>query len=302
MHAKTQRKANDGEGSYAPSHCHLPGWSSQSRPNSDRAKMLVAVVVPTHRPQLTSDEQISLAHLRRFLGNYDKYLVLPQSGELYLPDFEIKRFDDDFFRSQAANNKLTLSEAFYDEFRDYKYILIYQLDCLVFSDTLVEWCQRGYDYIGAPWFRTPDLPWKMRYLGPDRCGNGGFSLRNVSQCLNALRRSRCLRRRLFSLSNTRGIIEFPQTLSLLCRSEFRKLRHEDLWWSFYAQKILPTFKIPPADVAVSFAFETSPKYCFERNNHNLPFGCHAWNRCDREFWEGYLLTPVGNSKNTQISV
>jgi hypothetical protein len=252
--------------------------------------MSVAIVVPTNTSPLTSDEQISLAHLRHFLGGYDKYLVLPRSGELHLPDFQIKKFDDKFFGSPMANSRLMLSEAFYREFSNYKYILIYQLDCLVFSNSLAEWCEKGYDYIGAPWFRTSDLSWRWRYLGPERCGNGGFSLRNVSQCLEVLQRSHRSRRRLFSLSNKSQVVDFPKTLSLLCRSEFRKLRNEDMWFSFYAQNFLPTFKIPPADIAVSFAIEISPRYCFEQNNHKLPFGCHAWNRYDREFWEPYLLT------------
>jgi hypothetical protein len=25
------------------------------------------------------------------------------------------------------------------------------------------------------------------------------------------------------------------------------------------------------------------------NNHRLPFGCHAWPRYDRMFWEPYLV-------------
>ena len=98
--------------------------------------MSVAIVVPTNKSALTSDEQISLAHLRHFLGGYDKYLVLPRSGELHLPDFQIKKFDDKFFGSPKANSRLMLSEAFYREFSNYKYILIYQLDCLVFSNSV----------------------------------------------------------------------------------------------------------------------------------------------------------------------
>jgi small ligand-binding sensory domain FIST len=28
------------------------------------------------------------------------------------------------------------------------------MDCLVFSDQLLAWCNRGYDYVGAPWFKS----------------------------------------------------------------------------------------------------------------------------------------------------
>lgn len=51
----------------------------------------------------------------------------------------------------------------------------------------------------------------------------------------------------------------------------------------------PAFKIAPLEVALRFAFECVPRYCFEKNNFTLPFGCHAWAKYDREFWEPYLL-------------
>ena len=56
------------------------------------------------------------------------------------------------FVDRVAYNRLMMSEQFYRAFEGYEYILIYQLDCLVFSNALEEWCRKGYDYIGAPWF------------------------------------------------------------------------------------------------------------------------------------------------------
>ena len=38
-------------------------------------------------------------------------------------------------------------------------MLIYQLDAYVFKDELLNWANKGYDYIGAPW-----LPWKNGIL------------------------------------------------------------------------------------------------------------------------------------------
>ena len=66
-------------------------------------------------------------------------------------------------------------------------------------------------------------------------------------------------------------------------------RNEDSFWSFEAKKLYPDFKIAPVEIAVSFSFETGPRYCFEKNNHCLPFGCHGWTQYDREFWQPYLL-------------
>ena len=42
-----------------------------------------------------------------------------------------------------------MKEKFYRAFADYEYILIYQLDCLVFASSLEEWCGKGWDYVGS---------------------------------------------------------------------------------------------------------------------------------------------------------
>src|SRR5438093_5469274 len=109
----------------------------------------VAVVVPMHnRTEITPEEEISFRHLVHFLGRYDKYLVIPKSLKVSYPGFDIKRFDNRFFGSTEANKKLIFSPKFYKAFMDYKYILMNQLDCLVFSDRLEEWCGLDLDYIG----------------------------------------------------------------------------------------------------------------------------------------------------------
>jgi hypothetical protein len=54
-------------------------------------------------------------------------------------------------------------------------------------------------------------------------------------------------------------------------------------------KYYPRFRLPAVDVALRFAFEASPRVYFALNNYELPFGCHAWERYDKAFWEPYLL-------------
>ena len=49
------------------------------------------------------------------------------------------------------------------------------------------------------------------------------------------------------------------------------------------------FSIAPFETALKFSFEVAPRQCFEMNNQSLPFGCHAWARYDRSFWEPYLI-------------
>lgn len=143
----------------------------------------VAVVVPGYnRAEFTEDEEISFRHLEHYLGRYDKFLVVPQSLAIERPGFHIQRFPDSYFGSAIANARLMLSPTFYGAFQSYRYVLIYQLDALVFSDRLMEWCASDWDYVGAPWLKCADSPW----VGASRVGNGGFSLRKVSSFLRVL--------------------------------------------------------------------------------------------------------------------
>ena len=63
----------------------------------------------------------------------------------------------------------------------------------------------------------------------------------------------------------------------------------DLFWSFDAVHYLPTYKVAPVEEGLRFAFEASPRMCFELNQRQLPFGCHAWTKFDRAFWEPHLV-------------
>ncbi len=65
--------------------------------------------------------------------------------------------------------------------------------------------------------------------------------------------------------------------------------HEDIFWAFEAPKMATNFRIPEPREALDFSFEMAPRYCFNVNSGRLPFGCHAWPKYDREFWETYLL-------------
>jgi hypothetical protein len=268
----------------------------------------VAVVVPGYqRAQFTSDEEISFRHLEHFLGRYDKFLVVPQSLAIERPGFHIQRFADSYFGSALANNRLMLSSSFYQTFRNYDYILIYHLDALVFSDHLLEWCAAGWDYIGAPWLQSADSPW----VGTSRVGNGGLSLRRVGSFLRVLSSDKYWidpehywqRISLGQPWYTSGVRRLKKWLKYIHRFNSVKrevelwplhqdgTKNEDHFWSDRAEYYDPQFKVAPFEVGLRFAFEVAPRYCFQINQHSLPFGCHAWPRYDRSFWEPYLLKP-----------
>src|SRR3989344_6635991 len=95
----------------------------------------VVILIPTHRPSITQDDEISLMHLKKYLKKYDTFFVLPKSvssREFIKRGFKVKKVNNNFFGTLRRNNEMYLSSEFYKEFKDYMFMLIYQLDALVF--------------------------------------------------------------------------------------------------------------------------------------------------------------------------
>ena len=268
----------------------------------------VAIVVPLPlRTELLPEEEVSMRHLRHYLGAYDKYLVAPPGHVVARDGFQMVTFPRVFFGSVAAHNRLLLSPSFYRAFRRYEYILIHHLDSLVFSDQLTRWCGAGWDYIGAPWLPCEDTPW----VSEPRVGNGGFTLMRVQSAIEVLHRryrSQPLRyvgdvlvrngrragalfkaieqwHRVFPSESVRRLLDYRRKTDDPAESGY----NSDFFWSYDAARYLPTFKVAPVTEGLQFAFEAAPRMCFELNHGTLPFGCHAWTKFDRAFWEPYLL-------------
>jgi hypothetical protein len=263
----------------------------------------VAVIVPVYREWLEPEEECAVRHLRRYLARYDCYQLSPRGLALRLEGLRPRLYEESWFRSTASYSKLCLSRMFYEDFADYDYMLIYQLDCLVFRDELSEWCERGYDYLGAPLFQAKDDP-RAGFSGG--C-NGGLSLRKVRSFLAVLNSRRYLDERgSFVADLVRQ--PFPEAHCLSWPARWRKrlqvaravrqgvdkyaaayTLNEDHFWSGRAAYFHPGFRVAPPEAALGFAFEACPSYCFERNGRRLPFGAHAWARYERAFWVRHLL-------------
>lgn len=239
-------------------------------------KELVAVVIPVYKSTLTDLEIISYNQcMRVFSGKYKIIIVKP--NELELPQevlnhqHSVECFEDHYFASIAGYNELMINKAFYKRFKRFEYILIYQLDAFVFHDSLTEWCQKGYDYIGAPSLKDDTyLNLSAEKKEMLRAGmetnkpvlNGGLSLRKVSAILRYL-----------SIYN----LFYPKWLG-----------NEDMLFCLDAKRLKPMqffINIPDWSTAMDFAFEKSPAACYALKNDQLPFGCHAWERYDRPFWK-----------------
>jgi hypothetical protein len=278
---------------------------------SSQPRRLVAVVTPVPRFPLTADEVISVRHLRKYLGAFDRYIVASQSLPEDFSDFALKQFPASYFSNHLSYNRLLLTKEFYRAFAAYEYILIYQLDCLVFADNLEEWCRQGWDYVGAPWLKNEAFPEEGFFA----VGNGGFSLRRVPSALAVFRSKRLVQDpelrgsdpgRLASIYE-RVDSRSPVTRVMRAIKIFLHRRgyhndvrwltkrladvglYEDYFWSLGAPAYVPDFRVPTPIEALSFSFETAPRYCLAANSGRMPFGCHGWTKYDRPFWEPFLL-------------
>ena len=284
----------------------------KSNLKSEPFKRHVAVVTPVVKLPLSAEEEISLRHLRRHLGRFDRYTIGLQSLPREFHDFRVRHFPNRYFSDRFGYNRLLLREEFYRAFEGYEYILIYQLDCLVFADNLEEWCGKGWDYVGAPWLVDTEDPTR----GFSLVGNGGLSLRRVQRALEVLRsrhfledpkirgiqtgpRSKVVSEALEASVPLKRMFIAGKTLlhrwgyhnnaRWLARDTANSHRHEDHFWAYDARRVMKEFRIPEPREALEFSFELAPRYCFMMNGGRLPFGCHAWFRYDREFWEPFLL-------------
>lgn len=264
---------------------------------------LVSIVIPVYRQIPDDFERLALEQCCRILGNYKISLV--SSSKLnceeyirifnkYKVDFQQIYFEDRFFKSIESYNELLLDVSFYKSFDQYEYILIYQLDAFVFRDELTYWCRKGYDYIGAPWFKQF---WRFK---PSKqllaVGNGGFSLRKVSSCIRLLQHKGKFKLGGCRFTPYNSIFVKLKKLSLKKWKEVRfrntvdffvyiNRKSEDRFWSLDTQNSHVPFHVAPIEEGIKFAFEQAPSYLLELNGGKLPFGCHAWNRYEPDFWK-----------------
>jgi hypothetical protein len=215
---------------------------------------------------------------------------------------QYKYFPEKYFRNINGYNSLLLNRNFYLPFLEYEYMLIYQLDAFVFSDRLIEWCNKKYDYIGAPWL-IDNGPFIGLDFHERPVGNGGFSLRKISTfcgtCSKKIRFAGFLHS-IFSkcIYYSKKYSFFPAyplyILIKLIQKILLKLffdpadsdNNEDRLWS---NELYTSGCLPSPFEAVKFSFENYPEYLFEINNNELPFGCHKWeSHYFFLFWKKYI--------------
>lgn len=267
----------------------------------------VAIVVPLYKSQLSSDEHVSINSFLKHLKGHDFHAVVPEhlvNGVEGLPgSFQYTPFPDRYFRNIDSYSRFLLSKEFYAAFQKYDYILIAQTDALVLSSDLQTWCEKGWDYIGAPW-PTGYKTWGGVEFS--EVGNGGFSLRCVSSAIRVLSSTtsqaldyrweakprwwywKRVRAVMLLLNSLRKLLPIVSVEELL---EKHYKGPEDAFWGKHAAEFDSSFRVAPVDEGLRFAFEVDPGGCLKRTGGKLPFGCHAWARYDRGFWEKMGVVP-----------
>ncbi len=236
-------------------------------------KKKVAVVVPIYTNKLKKTEQVSLRQLQRVLGRYPRIFVAPQSLELDLGElgegFAVERFGDEWFTGVMSYSRLMLQPFFYERFRDYEYILVYQTDAFVFADHLLEFCKLGYDYIGSP--VRGEGPWLL--LGT-MVGNGGFSLRRVAACQRA--------------AGLLGALPDGHPLKEVF------VPCEDSFFAYCGMRRDIDFRVAPLREALAFSVQDDVQHVYRRLKTGWrPFGCHAWDRYAPDIWNPIIEKAAG---------
>jgi len=267
----------------------------------------LCVIIPIYKPIPGSDELISIKHTLKTFDGKNTFFICPEkfdhSNYQFLFDLysslKITYFNEDYFKNIEGYNRLLLKREFYYKFSDYNYMLIVQPDAYIFSNDLHKWTCGEFDYYGAPWITKVenDIPEFLPFGG-----NGGVSLRNIKSCIKTLSE--------FKIMETPAEVmayfkKFHSGFKLWIRLPLILLRmigyknnsrnyisfygaNEDVFWSTKAQTINKEFKPAPVKNEIGFAFERFPEIMYKMNGNKLPFGCHAWEKYNPEFWKSFI--------------
>ncbi|WP_120499335.1 DUF5672 family protein [Roseovarius sp. EL26] len=272
--------------------------NARSQAGTQTCKVLVPVYRPLsdfeaaivrHNLSLLSDHQAAL------FGPSSKRDILVSTAETLIKDtganITVECFDDHYFKDVYGYSQLLLAHEFFERFKDVTHVLICQTDALILSGNLQQWLETDYSYIGAPIFKgfaKPVMPPKFTNML-----NGGLSLRNVGDAQRALKKVSFLKKSKWSrVFKKLGLLLISNmVLRLIGRKSFVIINenvHEDVIWTGQIRACVPGFTTPGLDTALRFAFEVLPRYLYEKNGRELPFGCHAFEAHDPDFWHEHF--------------
>lgn len=278
------------------------------------------IAIPIYKEKPSFSEVLSFKQIILILGNYDICIFTHKDCDLTVYEqiaselgkkYVVELFHGEYFKSVEGYNKLCFSLMFYERFNKHEYILIYQLDAWVFRDELQNWCEKGYDYIGAPIFWAHNNNSFTKKIAG--IGNGGFSLRKISYCIKMLNMPRNrpymtpyrilqLYYNYFLFDDKFKPIARKLLIIPLCLLKmfgiynninyFMKTKqiNEDMMFGTNAKYAWGGRVSLPSEIeAMKFSFEVHPEMLFHKIDNRLPFGCHAFEKWDYDsFWSKYI--------------
>ena len=259
----------------------------------------VCVVIPIHSSNPSPYELISFKQCFNILNKYPIKIVAPKDLNLEAYEkinqgFEVIYIDPIWQSNLLSYNKLKISRFFYRLFKNYEFLLTYELDAFVFQDDLDYWCAKGYDYVGAPWFEGwANAKDNAKFIG---VGNSGFSLRKVSVIANLLKSIYFKstvdfnngKANLFKAYLKMPYYWFRNQMGENFTIQTKCILFEDRFFSELAPAYSKTFKIAPVEEALKFSFEVKPELLYNLNQNKLPMGCHAWWKYNLNFWQPHI--------------
>lgn len=277
----------------------------------------ICIVIPVYKSRLNQKEEQSVRQCFTILNDYKIYFIGPKGMDLSYYEQTFHKpcnfiaFDLKYFESISGYNKLLLSGLFYQSFKHFQFMLVYQTDCFVFKDELLFWAKKRYDYLGGVWFENyNDNPYQGAKLW--QAGNGGLSLRNIQKCYRLVSSRRPVNKWRDLVRESKFLKNVSRLQYLYCvlqlpfyRLGFKNnLRfkakqftgNEDTFFITEGLK-LRWFRIPDVLEASLFSWDKFPNYLWDSFNE-LPFGCHAWYREDapyeinRSFWKNIIQEDI----------
>lgn len=224
----------------------------------DKSRCIVVVPVYKKLEDYNDNERAAFFQIYKTLGESRQVTLIcpPEIKESYAPLSRIA-LDKKYF-TYGGYNQLCKSDWFYQLFLElgFTYMCLVQLDVWIFQDNLEyflnKFDEKGYDYIGAPWYG-------VKFCKDGTVGNGGFCIRRLEK--------------------------FRDT----CRQQLKGPRNEDTFFMQVFNK-KGGIKTATEKLALEFSFEEKPLHAFRLNDCKLPMGTHAYASLpDRiGFWKHFI--------------
>ena len=269
----------------------------------------VAIVIPLYKQftDLDLTEKISLEQTFKILVAHDICFVTHKEIDVnaycynqhHAVNVKTILFEKSYFANIAGYNRLLLGYEFYNSFREYKFILICQLDLFVFSCMLEHFIKLNYDYIGGTWFEGYNTALKTSIIIAP--GNVQFSLRKTDSFLKVLNLFNFFCYRNLNFNGIKEALIQPVSFLrifkhglLVERRSYRPILpwqfpgYEDVFWSTYVKQFFSWFKVGSIEDSISFSFEVNPDILFNLNNQQLPMATHAWQKYNPSFWKPHI--------------